>query len=173
VKILRVRATQTETADGDPAAVPWWEMERTPTGNSAAATGSGTAPPPSPATGAATAPVTGSSGNGVLRAIGTGTASMASSATGSAGRALAARAAKPGSIVHAIAHCRPHSIATHHREIENLTLGRVAELQQHTLGKALKISGTALSALGDSVAAQWVAMGVAVYIVLSFVFLVL
>ena len=170
MKILGVRASDPEAADAPtPAVVPWWELERATGNENVPATGSVTAP----VTGPATAPVHGATGSAVLRTIGTATASVAASATGSAGRAVSARAGEPGSIVHAIVHCRPRSIATHHRDIQNLGLGRAAELQQHTLGKALKISGTALSALGDSVVAQWVVAGVAVYVVLAFVFLVL
>ncbi len=108
-----------------------------------------------------------------LRTLSTGTAGAASRGTRTAGRVLAARAEEPGSIVHAVWHCRPKTMAAHHRDIESTGFGRVAQIQQHTLGKALKISGIALSALGDSVVAQWVVIGVAVYVVATFVFLVL
>lgn len=188
MKILGVRSTQPDPADAaDPVVVPWWRLERpdatldgTPaTGSDDGGTGSATGPATAavtgtgPATATGTPAVTASTGSAVLRTIGAGTAAVASCGTRAAGRALAARAEEPASIVYAIWHCRPKTMAAHHRDIPGISLGRAAEIQQHTIGKALKISGTALSALGDSVVVQWVVAVVAVYVVLAFVFLVL
>jgi hypothetical protein len=180
VKILRVRPGAEQKQGPETAPLPGeqngWPPVLTPENWGPAPASpqyqnpeTGTAGSGGPNTSSGTAPILGPG----LRTLSTGTAVIASRGTRAIGRILMERAAEPGSIVHGIWHCRPKTMAAHHRDTPGTGLGRAAEIQQHTLGKALKVSGTALSALGDSVVAQWVLIGVAVYVVLAFVFLVL